>query len=45
MADDKNIKAMFNEDRDNILLKIMDDDRKNTDQAKAHLGATIKETY
>lgn len=38
MSDDKNIKAMFNEDRDNILLKIMDDDRKNTDQAKAHLG-------
>ena len=37
MSDDKNIKAMFNEDRDNILLKIMDDDR-NTDQAKAHLG-------
>jgi len=38
MADDKNVDAMISEDRDSILLKIMDEDRKNVDQAKAHLG-------
>ena len=38
MANDKNVDAMISEDRDSILLKIMDEDRKNVDQAKAHLG-------
>ena len=41
MEKDKNTKAMFSEDRDSILLKIMDDDRNNRDQAIAHMGDLV----